>query len=174
VRRALSLAELVLSLMIVTLVMGAATSAVLLVSRAAPTTPTEFDNGAATAAALQRIAVELRYATAFSRKHDRQPAFTVADRAHGAAGPETIEYDWSGVAGDPLIRRYNGVAETLLAAAHEVRFAYQTALGLSDAADDRLRSVSVTIQVDADASNTWQTEVYLLNEFDPSGNAIAN
>src|SRR5690606_42122225 len=95
-RRGLTLAELVLSLMVVTLVMGAATSAVLLVTRAAPASAGEAAAAGAAAEALHRIGVELRYATALTRQHARRPAFLVADRGHGAAGPEQIEYEWSG------------------------------------------------------------------------------
>lgn len=172
-RRGLTLAELVLSLMVVTLVMGAATSAVLLVTRAAPASAGEAAAAGAAAEALHRIGVELRYATALTRQHARRPAFLVADRGHGAAGPEQIEYEWSGAPGDPLVRRYNGASETLLERVHAVRFEYQVAQGLSGSADDRLGSIAVQVQLTSDTGSAWRTEVMLLNELDPDGNAVS-
>ena len=43
------------------------------------------------------------------RSPPRSIEFTVPDRSDPADGtPETIRYSWSGDAGDPLLRRYNG------------------------------------------------------------------
>ena len=53
------------------------------------------------------LAAELEFAQSFSERTATSVTFTVADRNADAA-PETIRYAWSGTAGDPLTRQYNG------------------------------------------------------------------
>lgn len=57
--------------------------------------------------ALQQLLSELQMALNFSERTATAVEFTVADR-NGDLAPETIRYAWSGTAGDPLLRQYNG------------------------------------------------------------------
>jgi hypothetical protein len=50
---------------------------------------------------------ELQYAVSFTERSNHAVEFTVADR-NGDDADETIRYAWSGAAGDPLTRQYNG------------------------------------------------------------------
>lgn len=52
---------------------------------------------------------ELQYAVTFTERSASAVEFTVADR-DGDEAAETIRYAWSGTAGDPLTRQYNGGA----------------------------------------------------------------
>jgi hypothetical protein len=64
--------------------------------------------------ASAQVLNEVRCATGFSERTDKAITFTVADRS-GDGAPETIRYAWSGVAGDPLTRSYNGGTATTVA-----------------------------------------------------------
>jgi hypothetical protein len=57
--------------------------------------------------AIADMVTELRSALSIRKRTANSIEFTVADRNLDAI-PETIHYVWSGRAGDPLMRRYNG------------------------------------------------------------------
>ena len=88
-------------------------SAVLIASHALPgQNETREDTEAVSIA--EQIATDISLATSITKPGANAIEFTVPDRGHGADGEETIRYEWSGVAGDPLLRRYNsGTAVTL-------------------------------------------------------------
>lgn len=56
---------------------------------------------------LDQLAAELQYAVSFPERSPTTVEFTLADRTHDAL-PETVRYTWSGAAGDPLYRQFNG------------------------------------------------------------------
>lgn len=107
-RRGFTLVELVLSLTIMAILLGAMASAILIASHAVPNGQSPLATAAETADVVDQIAGELLYATSITRATGYAVTFTVADRGHGAVGPETISYAWSGTPGDPLTRQYNG------------------------------------------------------------------
>ena len=107
-RAGLTLTELALSMTVMTILLGATASAVLLATRALPIGDSTAERLAKTADVVSEIADDLNFATSFSVATDKEVIFTVPDRAHGAEGPETIRYAWSGTPGDPLTREYNG------------------------------------------------------------------
>lgn len=92
---------------VMTVLLLGMSSAIVLSARALPTPGGTFQRTKETRAALELIASELPYATEITELTPNSITFTVADRGHGLAGPETIRYLWSGTAGDPLIRQYN-------------------------------------------------------------------
>ena len=106
-RSGFTLVELVVSLAIMTVLLGAMTSAVLMASRALPDEEGLPERTTAAIAATERISRDLALATSITLADEHAVEFTVPDRGHGDAGPETIEYTWSGVAGDPLEFSYN-------------------------------------------------------------------
>ena len=126
IRRAgFSLAELTVSMGVMIMLMGGLVSAVVVASRAIP------DPRSATAATrngyltADQIASDLFCATSFSERTATAVAFTVPDRDHGAAGPETIRYAWSGTPGDPLTYEYNGAtAADLIPDVYEFDLSY--------------------------------------------------
>jgi len=103
-----TLIEMVTALAIVGILVLGVASAMLVASRAVnPDTQPRATHAAAEAAA--RVFRELEFATGFTERAAHAVTFTVADRS-GDAAEETIRYAWSGAAGDPLTRRYNGGA----------------------------------------------------------------
>ena len=104
--RGVTLAELVISLLIISILSFTMGSVMVLSSKAVGLSATHagdvrFDDVVAT------IASEQRFALSVTERTPRSIAFTVADRDNDAV-PESIRYAWSGVAGDPLTRQYNG------------------------------------------------------------------
>jgi len=102
----LTLVEVVVAIAITSILLAGMASALLIASRAAdPVGPT--NTVLATSMAAHDILGELRFAIAFTERTATAVEFTVADR-NGDEAPETIRYAWSGTAGDPLTRQYNG------------------------------------------------------------------
>ncbi len=107
-RRSFTLVEVVLAMVIMTILMGGMASAIVLASRVLPDDnhPVTLQRMATTTAA--DLAAELATATRIISSSARMIEFQVPDRGHGAAGPETIRYEWSGTPLDPIERTYNG------------------------------------------------------------------
>ncbi len=106
-RRGFTLVELMASMTIMVILMGATTSTILIASHAIPDSEDPAQKKLAATDVVDQMAGELFYATSITEATRRAVTFTVADRGHGAAGPETIRYAWSGTPGDPLTRQYN-------------------------------------------------------------------
>lgn len=105
--RAFTLIELVLSMAVASIIMGALGSAIIVAARAIPAGRTPSMEILAATRGLDQLAEELRYAVDVSEASATAVEFRVADR-DGDDEAETIRYEWSGVAGDPLVRTYNG------------------------------------------------------------------
>ena len=105
-----TLIELVTALAIVGILVLGMASAVLMASRAVdPRNPQLAKHAAAEAA--ERLARELQFATAFNQRSGNAVTFVIPDRrSDGDTAPESVRYAWSGTAGDPLTREYNGSA----------------------------------------------------------------
>ncbi|MGH7130744.1 MAG: hypothetical protein ACREJO_02220 [Phycisphaerales bacterium] len=65
--------------------------------------------------ALNRLTTDVTYATAVTSISATSIVVTVPDRDNDGR-PESITYSWSGVRGDPLMRRYNDATPEALAA----------------------------------------------------------
>ena len=105
--RAYTLAELIVSVAIMAVLVGGMASAILIAGHALPDDENPSEKLVKATNIVDRIAGELLYATSIAEVTANAVTFTVADRNHGDPGPETIRYDWSGTAGDPLSRQYN-------------------------------------------------------------------
>ncbi len=115
-RRALTYVELLLSLLVITLIVGGIMSAMLIATDALP----DAQGAAPTIIAAQRLLDELTAdladATTITEWTSHSLTFVVPDRT-GDDQPETIHYGWSGTPGDPLVRAINkAAAENLIAA----------------------------------------------------------
>ena len=104
-----TLVELVVSLGIASVLMFGVGAAMLIAARAMPDAASPTRAIVDAAGALEQVLTELQYAVSIPNKSATMIEFTVADR-DGNDIPETIRYEWSGAAGDPLTRRYNGGA----------------------------------------------------------------
>ena len=125
-RRALTLAELALSLSVMTLLMGGLASALVLATRALPAADDTLGDTARATNALDLIAQDLLCARSITQHSSHALEFTVSDRS-GDKNPETIRYEWSGTTGDPLVRTYSaGTATTanLLESVHAFDLSY--------------------------------------------------
>lgn len=105
---AFSLAEMVVSMTIMTVLVGAMLSAMMIASHAFPERNIAEQRSLQAADALAWMQRDISYATTVTTLSAREIVLTVPDRGHGGAGPETVRYYWSGTPGDPLIRQYNG------------------------------------------------------------------
>jgi len=110
----LTLIELVVSVAITSILTIALGSTILIASRALPDGQGPAEAAVRAAAVADQLSGELQYAISINSRSANMVEFTVADR-NGDEAPETIRYEWSGAAGDPLTRQYNGgaVAEIL-------------------------------------------------------------
>ncbi len=99
-------------------------SALLLAGRAMPDAHSPTADCLAGADAVEPMLSELQYAIAINQRSARLIEFTVADRS-GDGFPEVIHYEWSGTAGDPLTRTYNGgTAVTVIANVQDFSLSY--------------------------------------------------
>ena len=134
VHRGFTLVELVATMAVMTVLMVGMGSAMVIATRAIPDDKSAMEIATNSKNVLDRITEDLLYATSVTEKTANAITFTVADRGHGAAGPETIRYAWSGTPGDPLTLEYNGaVAATLLDDVQEFALTYNTKAGAAQA-----------------------------------------
>lgn len=161
------MAELVLSMTIMSLLLGAATSAMLIASHAMPETQSDREAVSAARQVLEHMAEDLLYATQFSRMETKAVEFQVGDRGHGAAGPETVLYTWD-KSGKPLMRTYNnGTPVEMVGNVGELLLTYHTEIRPGN--DKDLSSITVELQVGSNAANAVQIEVRFLNGIKDDG-----
>jgi prepilin-type N-terminal cleavage/methylation domain-containing protein len=106
-RAGLTLVEVVTSLTILSIVMGAACSALVVAAHAVDAGTSNASQRLAAEEALGQVVADLQVAIAFSERTASAATFTVPDR-NSDGQPETLRYAWSGAAGDPLTRQVNG------------------------------------------------------------------
>lgn len=125
-RTGYTLVELVVGLGAASLLVGGMASAMFLAGRT-------LDHGGAEAVtakrardALDHLTLDLAHAAGFNDRNARAITFTVPDRNNDYAA-ETIRYEWSGTAGDPLQVIHNGGAPAVLApGVHAFSLSYRT------------------------------------------------
>ena len=108
----MTLVEMVASLAIVSVIIIACGSAIVVAVRTFELSATAGEAPGPDSAA-SRIAADLQTAMAFSERTATAVAFTVPDR-DGDGLPESIRYAWSGTPGDPITVEYNGAAPVVL------------------------------------------------------------
>jgi type II secretory pathway pseudopilin PulG len=125
-RGGFTLLELAVGAAVMSVILLALGSVMLIAGRALPQTQSVTGAIVAAAGAADQIACELRYATAINQQSATTIEFTVADR-DGDSLPETIRYDWSGTIGAPLTRQYNaGTAAPAISDVREFVLSYDT------------------------------------------------
>jgi prepilin-type N-terminal cleavage/methylation domain-containing protein len=102
----MTLLEMVVAMAIVSLMLGAVSSAVVIAARAVERqSPASFD-ATSSAIVLDQLLNEASQATLVTENTPTAITFQVPDRNADLA-PETIRYSWSGTPGGPLMRQFN-------------------------------------------------------------------
>ena len=121
----MTLLEVALATAVTSLILLGLGSAMLFAGRALPEARSPTTQTTVGAEAVESMVAELRYAVAIQQRSERMIQFTVADRG-GDATPEVIRYEWSGTAGAPLTRQYNGGASAeVLAHVQDLGLTYE-------------------------------------------------
>lgn len=106
-RRGFTLMELVTSMAIMGVIVLGLGSGIIMASYAIDDGTGSNTTQRKAREAADQIRADLTYALSFTERTWNAVTFTAPDR-DGDSNPETIRYAWSGVAGDPLNREYNG------------------------------------------------------------------
>ncbi len=141
VRPAFTLVELTLAMVIAAILFLSLGGAVVIVTKALPSTSDPLSKSIETCAVADSIAEELRTASSVEERTSTRLRFTTPDRT-GDGVAESIIYEWSGVSGAPLYRTLNG--GTPVAVATDVR-----SFGLTY----NLKTVSTTAKVTTTATS---------------------
>ena len=112
--RALTLVEMLVSMSIVTLIIGAVSSAVIVATRAVNPQSSPASTLSSLGEALSRLLEEASLAITVTEHTPTALTFTLPDRT-GDDIDETIRYSWSGMPGDPLQRQLNADTPTTVA-----------------------------------------------------------
>jgi prepilin-type N-terminal cleavage/methylation domain-containing protein len=160
-RRAFTLVELVLSMAVMTVLLGGLASAMILASRAVPDRKSTLAAAMDGSYAADQLAAELFVAKSFSVRSATAVKFTLDDRnADGV--DDTIRYEWSGTAGAPLTRKYNLAATvTVLSDVNEFVLGYDV-IGVTGR--NYLTGVRIKLRAGNDDSARSETSVQVLNE----------
>ncbi len=156
VRRGVTLIELVVSMSIASLVLLGIGSSMVLASRALPSSSNKLSQSIASYKILEKMSNEISVAQSFTLASLNAIEFTVADRDANAVA-ETIRYEWSGVLGDPLTRKYNLLpAVTVLENVNrfEMAFDIDAAGGAGGGAGTTDRPFTLFSSIDIDAGAT--------------------
>jgi prepilin-type N-terminal cleavage/methylation domain-containing protein len=115
-RLGFTLTEMMVSLALVAIIMGASTSLVVVAARALASDQSSAGVDAVTArAATSAVIEDLKVATQIVERTSRSMSMIVPDR-NGDGAADTIRYSWSGTRGDPLVRAMNGGTPGIVAA----------------------------------------------------------
>ena len=126
IRRGFTLAEMVVSAVIMSILAVGISSAVLVSVRAVETQDSQVLRTLGAADVSNQMSMEMASAVDFTEAAPNAVTFDVPDR-YGDGTTETIRYSWSGVAGDPLTRQVNGgTATTLAENIYQLNFNYLT------------------------------------------------
>lgn len=117
-RRGASLLELTLAIPAMAILVAGLGASIKIAVMAVPDGTSVSDSTVAAARALDQLAGEVAFATAFNSDLQspvaaRQISFTLPDRDGKLPTTETVSYSWSGTAGAPLLRTYNGNTSTV-------------------------------------------------------------
>lgn len=100
--RGFTLLEVIVSSMLLSVVVSAATALLFITARALPVAEDPGIAAAETLRAFDLLTSELAFATRVTAAEPRRVEFVIRDR--DSDGDDAISYQWSGVAGDPWTR----------------------------------------------------------------------
>lgn len=124
-RHGFTLIELVVSVSILSVLMGGLASAMVIATKAMDGGATGTARSVRASHVLARVSEDLSFALSFSERTPTAATFEVPDRDKNGS-PEVIRYAWSGVAGDPFTVEYNnsGNPRTIAENVHDFDFSY--------------------------------------------------
>lgn len=138
-----------------TVLLAGLCSALIIANRASDDSLTQSDEILEASAALRTMVNDLQFAIAVTELTSQAITVQVPDRDNDN-GLETIRYAWSGNAGDPLTRAYNGGdAIVIVETVH--------ALILVPYSDDGLRYITARIQATSEKKSAVETDIPLVN-----------
>jgi len=124
-RRAFTLVELTLSMAVATILLGGMASALVLASRAIPSSNDPAMLRIEGHAVVEQLANDLWCAQTFTSQSANAVSFTVADRNDLDNSPDQITYSWSGVPGASLYQTMGGEpAREIAKDVHAFQFLY--------------------------------------------------
>ncbi len=171
-RVGLTLAELVVSLTATTVLVGGMASAIVLATRAMPESSGDLDKLVSASAVAEQISSELACARAIVSRTANAIEFRVADQ-DGDGQPETIRYEWSGSAGTPLLRQFNGEDKTaVLNGVTVFALMYDETTGSRPSPPgvfQQVIKVHLTLQAGTDPAGRIETSIQLLNQPEVGG-----
>ena len=119
-----TLMEVILSTAMLCVIMGAVVSTMVIAGRAVDDNPVK--QVAIAGDAANDVTTDISLAQSITESDANAVTMVVPDR-DGDGQAETIRYSWSGTAGDPLMRQYNGGAEAVVASnVHRFNLSYLT------------------------------------------------
>lgn len=125
-RHAYTLVELVISMSLATLLITGLSSSLFIATAAFDISRSASLQRSKSAEVIGEMLGDLNLAISFSERTPTSIEFKVPDRNSDQI-LETIRYEWSGVAGDPLTMQYNSSDETVIAEdVHQLDFTYLT------------------------------------------------
>ncbi|MBN1489570.1 MAG: prepilin-type N-terminal cleavage/methylation domain-containing protein [Phycisphaerae bacterium] len=158
-RRGYTLVELTVSLGVMTVLMAGMASAMLVATHALPDRRATANTAAETVGVADQLAEDLRGAMWMSERTAAAVTFTVADRS-GDGLPERIRYAWSGAAGEPLTRAYNGgAAVEMLPDVHEFDLAYDTTTEVESYPGPVIKSAETSLRAYTTGPNLAQATI---------------
>lgn len=101
--RGFTLLEMIVSSMLLSIVVSAATALMFVAARAVPAGEDQGIAAAETLRAFDMLTAELAFAIQVTAAEAHRVEFTIRDRDADAAD-DTISYQWSGIQGEPLTR----------------------------------------------------------------------
>jgi prepilin-type N-terminal cleavage/methylation domain-containing protein len=160
-RTAFTLIEMVVSLSVISIVFMAMGSVMILASKALPTADASESLTLDTGDIMQQMVLEFQTATEILSVSDKSILFKVPDR-DGDGADEGVVYYWTGVAGTPLNRIYNGVVTVpVIAKVYEFSLAYDTKTVAQP--DSLAESAEVLLSSRAQGSGTKKFSVTMNN-----------
>lgn len=126
--RAFTLVEMVTSLAILSILLLACGSIVMMATRATTDGATRNATQLQAADAAAQLTDDLNVALNFTQRTALATTFTVPDRLN-AGSPQVVSYSWTGNPGDPLLRQFNaGTATAILSNVQNLNFGFNARL----------------------------------------------
>lgn len=170
--RAFTMIEVVTSMAISSILLVAIGSAMVLAGRALPASDGPMTAALSTASVVDKITAEMQYALQFSERTSQAIQFTIPDR-DGDGKPEKIRYTWSGVAGAPLLRSYNGGnAAQLLPSVQSLSFSCAQQQVQEQYPGPLVEDDEILLAAHAPANGTYVSSEHYLNPFSGAGQFI--
>ncbi len=153
-----TLIELIVSLATASMLIVGLSSSMFIALRASNTSNTPVANTFAGLVRLSDMAAELQYTLTISEQTATAITVTVPDRNDADTNPETIRYAWSGTAGDPVTRQYNGgTVANVVEDVHDFGVQYYQPAAV-------VEYITIGIQVTSDSQTSVETSIPLLNQ----------